>query len=480
MTYILFFLPVHTSSLLYPSQFSTSYTRITGAEFSKITTSPIIFNNQLGQNIYKEYSWAGTSISHFYGWPTQKIAEIWFNSTQRDGLTKIPGRLETLEKLIEHNPGEMLGSKLTEKPVFCKILGKNEKLPHILHSGFNNSIIGNKQFFIELCITERSFITKLQEQLSQHIHDAYHFQCYKDSYDDWTRQEILVQWHNKELLPKLPLFMAQFDTSIFNQLRETREKLVSYLNEIPLEEGMVVLSPVGNIHSIVGSHQMHPPASHPEAKNEAYYIFSAGTDQDGNKLLLYFEPQQTSNTTYSPFDFACPIEFRNGKVLLRKDLTKGLDALFDNTQQTPKNESQAIELMLNKAIRFEPTRIEDLIINDKIQDITQSSGYKNVINSKVESLIKDTYPPAWKHNYFTLERITLHGNGKTSQASVEMQPTFDSYHELFVVNGTVEMLYDDITRPLPQGSAVFVPACYSRTYIIESSSEAEVLKVFPG
>lgn len=473
-----FFLIIHLTNLVLPSKLSS--TQLTSNnEFSNFLREPIIFSNQLGENIYKDYSWAGTSISQFYKWQTQKIAEIWFNSTQKDGLTKLPGIIETLDDLIQYNPQDMLGLNFTKKPIFCKILGKNEKLPHILHSGFNNSIIENDQVFIELCILERSLIVKLQQQLCKYIHDAYQFQCYKEAYDEWTSQEIRCQWHNLTLIPHLPLFMSSFDTSIFNQLREVREKLVSFLNEIQLHKGLVVLSPVGNIHSIVGSHQMHPPAGHPETKNEAYYIFSAGHDKDSNELLLYFEPQQTSNTTYSPFDFASPIEFKNGNVILRKDLTKGLDALLDNTHLAPKDESDAIRLMLSKAIHFKPTLIDDLILNDKIQDITNSCRYSNAVNSKAQSLIEGTYAPTWNQAYFTLEQIRLYGKNK-GNASIQIHPIHNCYHELFIIKGTVTIHYGKNQRSLPQGSAVFIPACYSQTYTIDSMDNAKILRVYPS
>lgn len=443
----------------------------------RITTNPIIIGKDQGANVSKEYSWAGTGISNFYGWDTKKIAEIWFFSTQKDGLTQHPETKITLKDLIEHETINMLGHRWKNKPVFCKILGKDEHQPQILHSGFTESIVGNHERFIKLCQIERSLVVRLKDALAQYIHSEGQFADFKKSYDQWTSKEIRSRWTHEEMVPELPPFMHAFDCSIFGQLQKIRKQLVSFLNEIPLQEGNVILSPVGNIHSIVGSHQMHPPAEHPDAKNEAYYIFLADSGSSaGEKKLLYFEPQQTSNTTYSPFDFASPLEFKNGSVVMRKDLRQGLDALLGPTKVAPATEDEAIEIMMSKAITFQPTSVQDLVLDSKIQDCTHSPTYFDSHDVHVDSLIEGTYK-LWPREYFKLERLTFEAN---KESAITVHPVEDSYHELFVIKGSVSMNFNGTITALSQGSSAFVPAAYKKNYQLMSSDYAQVLKVSPG
>lgn len=447
-------------------------------ELDHLSSNPIIMGTTQGSHVSKEYSWGGTGISTFYGWQSKKIAEIWFFSTQKDGLTHIPEHQISLKDLIDCRTVNMLGTKSATKPIFCKILGKDEHAPQILHSGFCKSIVGQEAYFVDLCKQERNLVVQLKNMLTHYISSQEQFMQFKKSFDQWTSTAISQRWTNQESLPQLPSFMSNFDCSIFDRLLQIRQKLVSFLNEIPLQQGQVILSPVGNIHSIVGSHQIHPPAEHPDAKNEAYYIFSIEShSSDCPKQLLYFEPQQTSNTTYSPFDFASPIEYKNNTVTMRKDLRQGLDALISSPQEIPASEEQAIELMLKKAVAFKPTAIDDVVLDSKIKDITYSNKYAYQIHTQVHSLVEGTYP-LWPKAYFKLERITFDQNTKSS---IMVHPEHDSYHELYVIRGSIIMTYNDGTKAdMPQGSAAFIPAAYKKSYILGSSNYAEVLKVSPG
>lgn len=447
-------------------------------DYEKLSKNPIIFS-LFDHHIIKNYSWAGNGLSLLYGIPERPIAEVWFASTQQDGLTQVPGTEITLKSLIDRYPENMLGAYFKKKPVFCKILSKDQRLPHILHVGFNEAIEGNREEFIELCMTERTLVMQLKDELAHFINNALQFNEYKNSYDYWVSKQVLTRWSDDTLIPLLPKFMDAFDRTIFHEIRKIRHALVLFLNEIKLEPGQVILSPVGTIHSIVGSHQMHPLAGHPEAKNEAYYIFSVARDSSlQDQIILYFEPQQTSNTTYSPFDFASPIEFKNGAVCMRKDLTKGLDALLLPGDTVAQSQQQAIRFMLERAIIFKPTAINDLMVHDRerpIDDDTLFSDRQGVI---IQELIHGTYA-LWPCPYFTLIRIqSIQELG--NKAHVTINHVKNLYHELFVLRGSVSFVYKDTETLLHQGSCIFIPAACHESYALITDKNAELVMVYPG
>jgi len=425
--------------------------------------------------VIKKYAWAGTGISSLLGREPEKIAEIWLNSTQKDGLSKVPGTDVTLAEMIAADPKRMLGPGMKAKPVFNKILGKDENQPQIVHIGFNDKIKGKEAQFVNLLINERNAMTRLRGELVRVLDTEGKFNEYRNSYEKWVAEEVANRW-SAGTLPVLPEFMTDdgFDASIFSSIADTRREIVSYMNEVELKPGQVIISPVGYIHSIVGSHQTHPPTTHPEAKNEAWYIIS-----DGKGGMLYFEPQQTSNTTYSPFDFPTPIVWNAnlGVPVMRKDLTKGLDALLDPGETAPLNEPDALKLMAARALKFESTKPEDFIVNERSLDVTPEYG--EPVRTTVESLISGSYP-VMGNPPFNLERISLAGEGAAAPASIKDTPVKDSFHELTVVKGEVTVIIDGKEETLPAGSTIFVPAANKTPIEIKSNGEAEVLKTYPG
>ena len=423
------------------------------------------------RNILKRYTWGGYGISRFLGLsPEEKISELWFNSTQAGGLTTLPSSDKTLKALIEGDPQNMLGRGFSSKPVFCKILGKDEGQPQIAHVGFNDKISGREEDFIKLMTRERSLVTRLKDELSKVIRSEADFKLYHSSYSDWVRIETEKRW-GEELAPILPSFMSGFGEGIFRDIQLIRREIVSYMNEIELKPGQVILSPTGYIHSIVGSHQMHPPRSHSEAKSEAWYIFSPSPDGKG---LLYFEPQETSNTTYSPIDFPTPIEWKDGMASLRKDIRNGLEAVLKPGEKRPATDEEAIRTM-SRALLFKPSKESDFVITDKAKDITNSKRYSDPVNVSVDVMIEGLYP-VWQKDLFALERIRFNNGG----SSVKVEPVDGIYHEIFVIGGEVDICNSAKVTHLKRGSSVFIPASFRDSYELISASAAEVLRVFPS
>ncbi|MBN1526315.1 MAG: hypothetical protein JW919_01860, partial [Candidatus Omnitrophica bacterium] len=429
--------------------------------------------------VYQYYAWGGYGISAFLGMKEQaKIAELWINSVQKDGLTQVPGTAVTLAELINASPEKMLGPGMTAKPVFSKILGKDETQPQIVQLGFNQKIkeVG-KETFIKWLVEERKLVTELKNALAALSMSEKQFAEYAAAYEKWVSDQVKAQWKSAEL-PKLPAFMAKFDTAVFERIRKVRSDIVSVMNEIKLAPGQTIIAPVGYIHSIVGSHQTHPPATSSETKSEAWYIFSAGKNEQGRDRLLYFEPQQTSNTTYSPFDFPTPIVWMDGKPQMRKDLRKGLEAILKPGEAAPRTEDEAIRIMAERALIFEPTKPEDFLTNERAADVTGSDLYGDPARTKVEALIEGTYP-VWPNELFTLHRIEMNGQGARSPASVTVNPVENVYHELIVLRGNVGISSGGETTRLGQGASVFVPADHKIPYKLESEGEAEVMRLYP-
>lgn len=423
-----------------------------------------------------QYPWAGIGISSFLGWERCKIAEFWINSTQRDGISRISRNLRSpldipLEELINADTEQVLGTGIKTKPAFCKILGKEESQPQILHIGFNPKIktIG-RESFIEWVIEERKMVTKLKDEMVKLNLSLEQFEQYIEVYTDWVNTQIACDWLHMTL-PDLPDFMNTISPSLFRKIRQNRANIVSVLNKIYLKPGLVIISPVGYIHCIVGSHQTHPIQGS-EGKNEAWYIFSIGKNQDGTDRLLYFESQQTANTTYSLFDFSTPIVWKDGKPEMRKDLTK----IRDISTTIPGTEEEAIPIIAEKTVKFESTRPEDFILNSKIRDITAT--FANVYLGQAESLVEGTYH-LWPKDLFTLQRITLSGT-KTNASSLILGPIKDVYHELIVIRGEALMIMETNATHIGQGCTVFIPACCQTPYKLESIGNAEVLRFYPA
>lgn len=451
-----------------------------------IISIPEIRGSTLDNLVYKIYAWGGYIISRFLGMVKTKFAELWFNSTQQDGRSIIPGTDITLAEVIEANPGATLGPNMTVKPMFCKILGKDEMQPQIVHLGFNEKIkeVGKEQF-VKWVIAERNLVIELKGRLAVlNLTEDQFKKEYLPAYEAWVSAQVRAKWENRELMPALPAFMSGFDRTIFNKIREIRANIVSVMNEIELKPGQVILSPVGYIHSIVGSHQMHP-ISGSEAKNEAWYIFSV-KDEAGKEHLLYFEPQQTSNTTYSPFDFPTPIDWGKDKTTgtvgpkMRKDLptVPGIEHLLNPGETAPTTDEATIRLMMDRAIDFEVAEPTDFIVNSRIEDITNRPSYANAIETRVESLIEGTNS-VWTKDLFTVRRLMFNGQ-EGKQASITVNPVENSYHELIVLKGEVTVTTEDQTVVMKPGSSIFIPYNARKPYQITANDKAELVQVYPS
>jgi mannose-6-phosphate isomerase class I len=443
---------------------------------------PIIFRARLNP-VLRFYAWGGFDLARWLKRPAQKIAEIWFCSTQADGVSFFNGM--SFARAVEANPRAMLGSHFTSKPTFSKVLGKDQNQPQIVQIGFKEKIVGREQDFIDAMERERLLVVQLKDELNRIlalVRDAVKrqetFDEYRLAYEDWVSEESAVGWtlgHGPKFNGAKIAEVIQgygFDVTVFGRLTDVRRELAGYLHTIELKPGQTIIAPVGYIHSIVGSHQTHPLVN--EAKNEAWYIFSPGKNDAGKDVLFYFEPQQTSNTTYSLFDFPTPIVFADGRAEMRKDLTKGLGAILIAGEEPPETDEAAIRLIAERTVRFEPAKPEDFIVNAKTRNV--STEYRAVA-ARVERAVGGSYRVI-ENAPFVLDTITLNGSVKTP-AEVTVTPLDGSYSDIVVLEGEVTITIDGKRETLAAGDAIFFPASDAVPRTIETSADARLARSYP-
>ncbi|PKN03233.1 hypothetical protein CVU75_03260, partial [Candidatus Dependentiae bacterium HGW-Dependentiae-1] len=408
-----------------------------------------------------------------------------------------------------------------EKPplVFSKLLGKNNSQPQVVYLGFNARSMEKfcqsyatqelalgafKKEITRLLIKERQLITQLCNQLIVCVTSSEEFAQYQQVYEQWVSTQIIHDWCHQETLT-LPSWLCDrgFSIAIFDALRQVRKEIAAYLNKIELQPGMVLLSPVGYAHSIVGSLQTHPPACHPDAKTEAWVIISLGKDERGRDILVYYEPQQRpqgreisgkpkrKDVTYSLADWPTPIVWDTFTHIpkLRKNLCENLDALLASGESAPIDEWQAIALLVERALVFEPTQASDFLVNtmpSRIVDVTDLYGAAHLARAKL--FIGGQYR-VMPQELFQLHEITLRGNGKDVVASLVVKPQqgFDEQLVVLPVEGAVAgdvTLVDlqGVRTKLFQGCAVFVGAAQAPcSYVLESAGSVRVMRLmFPA
>jgi mannose-6-phosphate isomerase class I len=443
---------------------------------------PIIFRASL-KPVLKHYAWGGFELARWLKRPVERIAEIWFCSTQSDGVSSINGL--SFARIVAANPKAMLGSRFASKPTFSKILGKDQNQPQIVQIGFNEKIVGREQEFIARMKEERHLVVQLKDELNRMltlIRDETKrqevFEEYRQGYEAWVSEESAAGW----TFGRLPSFTgaklttairdANFEVMVFGRLADVRRELASYLNTIALEAGQTIIAPAGYIHSIVGSHQTHPLVN--EAKTEAWYIYSPGKTERGKDVLLYFEPQQTANTTYSLFDFPTPIVYANRRAEMRKNLTKGLSAILNAGEEPPEADEAAIQCITERTVRFEPMKPQDFIVNPNARNVSDEYQAKG---AKVERAVGGSYRVI-DIMPFVLDNISLNGS-EQAPAEVTVTPLDDSYSDIVILEGKVVIAIDSRKETLTAGDSIFFPASDIAPRTITALTNARLMRSYP-
>jgi len=476
--------------------------KIYGAEQKELVTAlrlmqiaALAGNSKPTKPYFTRYEWSGKGNQVQYdlsepGKNEFNVAEAWNNMTikskrnpdadavilgtaiiGKNGMVLAPD--VTLRELVNIAPEVFLGKGHKRKPFFEKSL--STRFADKMHGGFNEKIleVGAKTYTNWL-IEERENVEKLLTLLREDLTKA-EFDDYRALYEEWVKLQAENRWELEfvsekvyNLVEKIQNYLKDDISSmtVFSDIAKRRAKIVSVLNEIKLEDGMVVLCPTGRMHEIFGlSHQTHPIKAQRNnegkmeyPKNEAWIVkevIDAGRKKSGYKILI--EPQQTSDTTFSVADFFTPIVWDSKKNApkMRKD-------------STPEN----IKYYVEAGLKFEVTNPADVVLKPK--DITPAEG---VHNARLESLINET-SSVWPTKYFVAEKITLNGKGAEDGASIEMNAIVSHAHDLLVIEGTVTIKSDG-QEPivLTQGMSIPMDA-ETGDYLVYSEGKAEVLRVY--
>ncbi len=441
------------------------------AKYSPLITTPA----------EKNYAWGGIANQIVLGRPIDKnnpIAELWFNSTHNDGLSTIPDTALgdvapiTLKELLGYNP-EMLGESL-DKGYFEKFECTN--FVDRVHMGFNEKLneVGI-EVFIEWLKEERELEHELKNLLD--ITDEETFRRFKEVYTNWCDYQAGSRWWG-DFIPDIKEFVKSENrrriSQLMSKIQGVRARIVELFNEIELEPGKVILSPVGYPHSIFGlSHQTHPLKG-PQAKNEAWIVIPVN-DTGGNEHLILVEPQQTSNITFSFADFFTPIVFKKDKgLIMRKNLARRPTTSEEDFLQA---EFETIEMFVRKGLKDTTTEEKNFVLEPQIERGKWRDRYGKDLIAKEEVLIQGTYPNVWPQEYFNVHRFTLNGKGKGAEAELSVAPVEGTSHDILVIKGEVVISSGGKDIPLKRGQSLYVPSTVGR-YVLSAKGEAEVLKFF--
>jgi mannose-6-phosphate isomerase class I len=443
---------------------------------------PIIFRASLNP-VLKHYAWGGFDLARWLKRPVERVAEIWFCSTQIDGVSLIGG--VSFAGIVAANPKAMLGSRFTSKPTFSKVLAKDQSQPQIVQIGFNEKIVGRETEFISWMKEERRLVVQLKDALNRILAHIWNkterleaFEEYRRCYEAWVCEETAVGWTGEHFPSftgtklKTAIRDSGFEAMAFGPLIDVRRELCSYLNTIELEPGQNIIAPVGYIHSIVGSHQTHPLVN--EAKTEAWHVFSPDLKEAGKDVVFYFEPQQTANTTYSLFDFPTPIVYVNDRAEMRKDLTRGLGAILSTGEEPPETDEEAIQCIAERTVRFIPTEPRDFIVNPGARNV---SGEYQAKSAYAERAIGGSYRLI-QLMPFIMDNISLNGS-KQASAQVTIMPLEDSYSDIVVLEGEVVLSIDSRKEILTAGDAIFFPASDKSSRLVTASTNARLMRIYP-
>jgi hypothetical protein len=404
--------------------------------------------------------------------PTAWGAETWrlFGDMRqpKEYLSPIPGtevrigsvtlREMNLAELFEAAP-EIAGENFAVSPFFSKILETN--FQPFVHVGFAKEM--NREEFGNLLKKEQELMKGLLESLKEGITEA-EFAQFKELYGAWaiaqaTFKNAAERWTSPETGTKLLPFISEAKKtefpSLMQEIAKTRHAIVSNLNEVnlaELEEGQAILCRTDTPHSIFGlSLQIHgAPAARGVEKNEAWII----TKKDG-KIVLE-EPQQVSTTTLSIADFYRPLEWREGKVQMRKKIT---DADIDN--------------WLANNINFRPTPLNEIVLTPKPAALPQGSR-----GVEREVLIGEANLGGVDWPYFAAERLRFAAQGGEIALPAT---TTGSVTELSVTSGKITVRIGEFPPiELKEGETYVVSAENKQPVVISAAAGAEARLLTPA
>jgi hypothetical protein len=412
---------------------------------------------------------------------------MWLTSTQPEGAARFRAQTGTLADLVAAHP-EVLGHWARqlfgdEMPLFAKFI--HTDFPSRVHLGFRRAV--RRDELLGWLEREQELLRILVGALR--VPDAGAFAAYHSRYARWASDQALEGWRRDDDEAAATQLACFVDAALdlpgwLRAVRENRCAIVDTLNEVDLrrESGHLLLTAAGVLHGIFGlSHQTHPldrtrvpletlyrglaerslaGASDAELgrmidqaglgelrrengappKNEAWLA----TDVDGAPVL--FEPQQSSDTTYSVADFYTPLTWSTNGVRFRKGgaahglATRELSEILDH-------------------LDLGATSVEAVRRLPKAVPGASRDG------AELFCLVDE--PRAWP--FFTTYQLELQGQFRAS-------PPAGVFQELVVLRGRVELGDDDGARgELSPGAPAFIPATLDGPYSLSAHEPATVL-----
>jgi hypothetical protein len=422
-------------------------------------------------------------------------SELWLNSTWQDASARLSSGESTLADLCAAHP-ELLGDWARrlfgdELPIFTKLIRAN--FPPLVHLGFRVSM--DRQMLVGWLAREQALLRQLFGALEIRSRDA--FDAFMRLYSDWATRQARARWMAEDelaLAEQLTPFVRGPSAdgrlaSWLGHLRWNRSRIVEALHEVDLrrEDGNLLLTPAGVVHSIFGlSHQTHPLDSahttlqalfrhlrhlvgagasddqlralvdsscvatlrrgRAAPKNEAWLPTIAG----GQRILV--EPQQTSDTTFSVADFYTPFVWQKDRIAFRKGApSAGLS-------------SDEIERIIN-GMELSATSLEQIRRVPTLLPATSSASVKAF------RLVDD--PVAWP--FFTAHRLDFDGApGAAARWRGDHAPGV--FQQLVVLDGEVDIVdARGQAGTLGATKPAFIPATMRGGYQLVTTGAAQLL-----
>jgi hypothetical protein len=423
-------------------------------------------------------------------------SELWLNSAWRgasatvraDGASTLAELLAAQPALLGEWSRRLFGDEL---PIFTKLLRAN--FPPFVHVGFKSAI--DRQTLLGWLAREQALLRQLFSILDVHSRDA--FDAFMRIYSEWATMQAEARWRvdNEQTLAERLTPFARPDgaarlRSWLGLLRWNRSHIVDLYNEIDLrnEDGNLLLTPAGVVHSIFGlSHQTHPidraratlqalfrhlkrlvtsgasdeelrtlvdQAGLPELrraslgapKNEAWLPTSVG----GQRILV--EPQQTSDTTFSVADFYTPFVWSRDRMTFRKgEPTSGLVS------------SELVRMI--DGMELSATTVE------QIRRVPVSLPGASSPSVAAFRLVDD--PVAWP--FFTAHRLDFDGRpGAAARWRGDHAPGV--FQQLVVLDGKMDIIdAHGHSAELSPSAPAFIPATMTGGYQLVSVGAARAL-----
>ncbi|HDZ77345.1 MAG TPA: hypothetical protein ENH41_04605, partial [Candidatus Omnitrophica bacterium] len=407
----------------------------------------------------------GNEKLHNFGAPGKgehHISQVCMNSVHDDHFTRVKdtnltvksGKTDISFSLPDIDLREIYS--MNDRDWFIKTLAM--RFPRQVDWGLNqkkiasyNSLKQAKSAYIELFQNEKNSIKKLLKLFRKDL-TAEKFNEFREKYIAWGVRQATSKrpWKKSIVIKGLSEYFEDVDKArtILNNLKEARAGISEFTHTIPLKDGIIILVPTGTSHAILGlSIQFHPITGETKTESWAYIpVYDEKgrgilKDKNGEDIWVLFEPQELSDTTYSPADLFATFEWDK-----KKDRPKTRKPLKSNKE---------IAKMINTHMNF--------TLIDKAEYILEAKATKN---PKIKSYIDDV--KFWP--LYSQHEIVLNKNEVIDSIN-------DNEHDLFVARGMIEIIVKGDRLKMEAGEACIIDKAMDKYKIRALSKKAQVFVI---